>query len=144
VNTVDPGGGEARHRLEERVDETRAAAVGLDRAEDEGQRAEDRQHKPDAGGEQEGLLDRQPRRDPVGAGKRQQQAEDRRDGGGLCEGAPMPVARKQVCAQRQQHREPQRQDKEAHHVAHGTHVEHGAEGWRSHEAVSSGEGPGNA
>jgi hypothetical protein len=110
VNTVDPV--VVRPDIASKNASTYARrAVGLDRAEDEGQRAEDRQDQPDTGGQQEGLLDRQPRRDPVGAGKRQQQAGQRRDGRGLCEGAPMAVARKQVCAQRQEHREPQRQDK---------------------------------
>jgi hypothetical protein len=81
-----------------------------------------------------------PERDPVGAGQRQEQAEERRDGRRLGEGAPMAVARQKVGAKRQEHGQAKGEDKKAQHVAHGTHVEHGAERWRGHAAVSSGAG----
>ncbi len=113
------GRGQAGHRLEHRVDRPR-----LGRAEDEGHRAEQRQRHPDAGGEEEGLLHRQPVAHAIRAGDRHEDADAAGDDRALAEGLPVGVAVNEVDREGNQHRRPETGGQKSDHVADGAQVLH--------------------
>ena len=92
-----PGRGYPRHRFEHRVGPACAR-----RAQDEWHGTQHRQHRPEAGGQKERLLDLQP---PALAPGRQHrhQAQNDRAAAGRGEGPPVRVARHPVDGGRQQH-----------------------------------------
>jgi hypothetical protein len=100
-----------------------------------------RTKEPDAGGQEEGLLDRQPLIRAIGTGKRHEPADQAGQQRRLEKGRPVRVALDQIERHGHEHGSAQNGNQQSDHVADGAQVKHRRQACRRRKPLSSSAAP---